>query len=231
MACIESYVSSESDSAGQKPCLEFYETTELCGQFGNWVGPNIPCLVSFCRSAGFARVSLESVLGNRAHVTCFRNWETGPGAGPEPYIVCIENSVSRDHAFSTSADDYLSIWFKSVYSSLGADDVFPEIGGYAVRPVLVQSVSADGWQAIVKLPPGIQAGWQEVRMRLRDSAYSNLLRIGVDVSDQDRAERSKPIGKWNITDRNCFGRRHLGKKPGSAQARCEHLALGARNAW
>jgi len=35
--------------------MEFYEGTELAGQFDNWVAPNIPCLLAFCRTAGFRK--------------------------------------------------------------------------------------------------------------------------------------------------------------------------------
>jgi len=220
MACIESYVSGELEP-DQKPCLEFYETTELCGQFDNWVGPNAACLLAFCRSAGFAKVSLESVVDYRAHVTCLRKWETGPGGGPEPYIVCVENSVSHDHVFSASADDYVSIWFKAAQTSLTAADVFPEIGGYAVRPAMVHDVGVDGWHAILKLPLGLDPGWQEVRMRIRDSGYSNLLRIGVDVSDQDRAERSRPNCEGPlrieiVTDGRTWERNQVRLRPGAS---------------
>jgi len=31
---------------GCESLLEFYETTELCGQFDNWVGPNTACLLA-----------------------------------------------------------------------------------------------------------------------------------------------------------------------------------------
>ena len=69
LVCVESFVTDDGSDPNAKPSMEFYETTELCGQFDNWVGPNVACLLSFCRTAGFARVALESVLDNRAHVT------------------------------------------------------------------------------------------------------------------------------------------------------------------
>lgn len=51
-AFIESYVTGETGT----PAMEFYETGELQGQFDNWFGPNLPCLLAMCRTAGFARV-------------------------------------------------------------------------------------------------------------------------------------------------------------------------------
>lgn len=192
LACIESFVLDNGDEPGQKPCMEFYETTELCGQFDNWVGPNTACLMSFCRTAGFARVSLESVIDNRAHLTCYRQWDTSPNTADQPRIVSVENAVSRDLGFSAAKDDYVAIWFKAGQAELSENEVYPEIGPYGARPALLQNVGGDGWQAIVKLPPGLDAGWTPVKLRVRQSAFSNTVRIGVDVKEEDRSERMQP---------------------------------------
>jgi len=63
MACIESYVIDDGQDLAARPVLEFYEGVELRGQFDNWVGPNVPCLLATARTAGFVEVKLESVLG------------------------------------------------------------------------------------------------------------------------------------------------------------------------
>jgi tRNA (mo5U34)-methyltransferase len=183
LAFIESYVSDDGTNLAAPPVMEFYETTELRGQFDNWVGPNTSCLLAFCRTAGFARVQFESVLDHRAHVSCFRKWG-GPPARPEgsaPYVTCVENSVSRDHSFSVRADDYVAIWFKTDETDLTCDEIFPEIGGYGTRPVHVHATGGDGWHANCKLPPGLDPGWYETRLRVRDSGWSNAVRIPVDV--------------------------------------------------
>ena len=185
LVCVESYVTDDGRDPTLKPAMEFYETTELCGQFDNWVGPNTPCLTAFCRAAGFVRVKLESVLDNRAHVTCWRRWADPAGTGTAPYIVSVENSVSLDRSFSALRDDYVSLWFKAPGRALDPDSVFIEIGGYAVRPVQVFASGGDGWHAIAKLPPGIETGWREVRVRVPESAWSNAVRIGVDAEGAD----------------------------------------------
>ena len=182
MAFVESFVTDDGKDLAAPPAMEFYETTELRGQFDNWVGPNSPCLLAFCRTAGFARVRLESVLDHRAHVSCFRHWETGSGTEAAPYITCVENSVSRDHRFSSLADDYVSLWFKTGQERLTCDEVFPEIGGYGSRPVIVHPTGGDGWHANCKLPTRLDPGWYETRLRVRNSASSNAVRIGVDVA-------------------------------------------------
>jgi tRNA (mo5U34)-methyltransferase len=190
LVCVESFVTDDGSDPALKPAMEFYETTELCGQFDNWVGPNTACLTAMCRAAGFVRVKLESVLDNRAHVTCYRKWGRGAGSGPAPYIVCVENSVSRDHDFSARRDDYLSVWFKTAESALTEDDVFVEVADYAARPVTAHATGGDGWLVIVKLPAGLTPGWREVRLRVRESAWSNTVRIGMDVTGEDRRRRT-----------------------------------------
>jgi tRNA (mo5U34)-methyltransferase len=190
LVCVESFVTDDGRDPNLKPVLEFYETTELCGQFDNWVGPNTACLTAMCRAAGFVRVELVSVLDDRAHVVCRRRWDTPEGSGPAPYIVSVENGVSLDRNFSASRDDYVSVWFKAAGAALGPDDVFAEIGPYAARPVQVFSSGGDGWHAIFKLPSGIAAGWSDLRLRVPGSAFSNSVRLGVDVSEEARRELS-----------------------------------------
>ena len=191
LALIESFVTDDGSQPNAVPAMEFYETTEFLGQFDNWVGPNTSCLLAMCRTAGFASVELRSVIANRAHVFCRRKWPAAIGASPAPSLICVENSVSRDHQFSAAADDYVSFWIRSGQRGLDPDAVFPEIGGYGVRPSEVHPSSAEGWLASCKLPPGLDPGWHEARVRVHDSAFSNSVRIAVDLSVE---ERRRPRG-------------------------------------
>ncbi|HEY2012913.1 MAG TPA: methyltransferase domain-containing protein [Bryobacteraceae bacterium] len=193
MAFIESFVTDDGSDLSVPPLMEFYETTELRGQFDNWVGPNTSCLLAFCRTAGFATAQLESVLNHRAHVSCSRKWPSRPAIEDAPYITCVENSVSRDHAFSSLADDYVSFWFKSPHLNLTCDDVFPQIGDYGSRPVIVHPTGGDGWHANCKLPTRLDPGWYEARIRVRDSAASNTVRIGVDLPIGQAGVPSEPL--------------------------------------
>ena len=198
LACLESYVTDNGDDLGAPPALEFYEGTELRGQFDNWMGPNTPCLLAMARAAGFAVVKLEGVFDQRAHVTCHRKWQDEPGSAPPPTLHGVENTVSRDHDFSTqSSDDYVSVWFKSQRSDLCADNVRVEIGPYAARPVQVVQTSANGWTAVCKLPPGLAPGWHEIRVRTPGSQFSNTARIPVDLSLVER--RSREFGPVSPT--------------------------------
>jgi tRNA (mo5U34)-methyltransferase len=179
MACIESFI---SEALSEIPLMEFYETTELCGQFDNWVGPNRACLLAMCRAAGFARVNWESAIEDRAHLTCFRAWpELAESSGEAPVIVAVQNSETRTRSFSVRRDDYLSIWFRSGAPALTIDDVFPMVGPFGVRPVQIYSTGQNGWHIGCKLPLGLSPGMHAVKVRVRESAWSNLAPIPVDV--------------------------------------------------
>ncbi len=187
MVCIESFVTDDGSDLSAKPVMEFYETTELCGQFDNWVGPNVTCLLAMCRSAGFARVHLQSVLDHRAHVTCYRRWpEPSNPTEAAPFLTSVENAATRDRAFSSSNDDYVAIWFKSERAGLTTANVFPRIGPYGSHPVFLQNTGGDGWQVNCKLPPGLAPGWHEATLRTSQSPWGNRVRIPVDLSAEHR---------------------------------------------
>jgi tRNA (mo5U34)-methyltransferase len=186
LACLESYVIDNGEDLSAPPVLEFYEGRELRGQFDNWCGPNTSCLLAMARAAGFASLKLESVMDHRAHVTCLRKWRSEPGIDPPPSLICLENSVSKDHSFSTASDDYISLWFRSGEPALTCDKVYVEAGPYAARPVDLTAISADGWLATCKLPPGIKPQWHDIRLRVAHSQFSNAIRIPVDLSPEER---------------------------------------------
>lgn len=180
MVCVESFI---SEALSEIPLMEFYETTELCGQFDNWMGPNRACLLAMCRAAGFARVNWESAIEDRAHLTCFRTWpEVAEPKGEAPAIIAVENSELGTRSFSAQRDDYLSIWFRSSAEALTIGDVFPMIGPFGVRPVQIYSTGQDGWHIGCKLPLGLIPGMHPVRIRVRESPWSNLAPIPVDVA-------------------------------------------------
>jgi tRNA (mo5U34)-methyltransferase len=190
MVCVESFVTDDGADLAAKPVMEFYETTELCGQFDNWVGPNTACLLAMCRSAGFARVQLESVLDHRAHIACYRHWpDIDSPQEPAPYLTSVENATTRDREFSSTNDDYVAIWFKSPRADLTPADVFPRIGPYGSHPVILHRTGGDGWQVNCKLPPGLPPGWHAATLRTTDSPWANPVRIGVDLSAEQRRQR------------------------------------------
>ena len=174
MACVESFV-TDADSRAL-PLMEFYETNELRGQADNWVGPNLSCLLAFCRTAGFARVNFEGALGERAHVTGYRHWPEPDGSDPAPEVLCVANSARQDHTFAESADDYLTFYFTTPLDGLSCDNVCPQIGAYGSRPIDVARCGG-GWQAACKLPPGLATGPHDAKIRTATSPYSFPVRI------------------------------------------------------
>ncbi|MDP9169600.1 MAG: DUF1698 domain-containing protein [Acidobacteriota bacterium] len=209
MACIESFVTDGDLNAPAS--MEFYETMELRGQLDNWVGPNAACLLAFTRTAGFARVKLESVLGERAHVTAYRQWPEPTGGRPAPAILCVENSATHDHAFSADADDYLTFYFSGGWANLNCDNVYPTVGPFGSRPIHVASTGA-GWQATCKLPPGLAPGWHEAALRVENSASSAPVRIGIDVREWPQVPVHPGVRLTRVADGKTFenGRIRLG---------------------
>jgi hypothetical protein len=96
-------------------------------------------------------------------------------------LLCVENAVTLDFDFSLTRDDYLTFVFESSSTGLTAGEIFMEIGPYASRPVWVHDLGLGGWHVNCKLPPGLAPGWHAARVRIRNSAWSNALKIGVDV--------------------------------------------------
>jgi tRNA (mo5U34)-methyltransferase len=183
MALVESFVTDEGP--GGRPVLEFYETDELCGRQDNWVGPTTECLLAFCRTAGFARVEPGRVLEQRAHVVCRRDWGPAPAAPrvSAPEIREAVHVLTHERSFSTARDDYLTVWFDSEEADLDASRVFPEVGGYGIRPIWVGHDSGSKWQVNFKLPPGLDAGRYPVRLRTTDSPFSEPAEIFVDQKE------------------------------------------------
>jgi tRNA (mo5U34)-methyltransferase len=184
LVCVESFVTDE-EPTGTIPTMEFYEGTELAGQFDNWVGPNISCLLAMCRTAGFARVEFHSVVDHRAHMICHRKWPEVARSGAGPDVLVVENSELQDHSFSAHRDDYVTVWCSSSESNLTCDDLQVQVGPYGTRPAAVRAMG-DKWQVNCKLPLGLAPGWHNVSIALRDSEFSNPARIPVDLPKEAR---------------------------------------------
>lgn len=191
VVCVESFVTDDGANPAAKPVIEFYESNELCGQIDNWVAPNVACLLAMCRSAGFARVQLESVVEQRAHVTCYRHWlEVENPQEPAPCLVSVENCATLDREFWSANDNYMAIGFRSTRPNLTRSDVFPRVGPYGTHPTYLHHYGGDSWQVNCKLPPGLAPGWHPVTLRTRNSPWADPLRIGVDLSPMQCGERS-----------------------------------------
>jgi hypothetical protein len=189
LACIESFV-TDGQPFGTVPTLEFYEGTQLAGQFDNWVGPNISCLLAMCRTAGFARVDFKSVVDGRAHVICHRKWAEIARHGKGPDLIVVENSELQNHSFTAHRDDYITVWISSEERDLTCDDIQVQVGPYGARPAAVRTDVGTAWQANCKLPLGLAPGWHDVSVAIRDSEWSNRVRIAVDLPREERVSAS-----------------------------------------
>jgi len=61
---VESHVQIE-EPASEVPTARFYRTKELAGDYTNWWGPNVRCLVDMVEAAGFS-VTYTQTTGDRA---------------------------------------------------------------------------------------------------------------------------------------------------------------------
>lgn len=194
LALIESFV-IPPESRPIPSVMEFYERGELGGQIDNWFGPTPECLVSMCRSAGFAQVELKDVSHQRASVVCKRRWPE-PAALPSenpPQLHAVVNNRTYVATFHPLKDEYLCCFFKSKEQGITADSVFVEVDGFGTH-ALVVSETEGGYQANCLRPPGLEPGRHEVRIRTRRSGPSNAAAFTMlDESGRDAPGSRQPL--------------------------------------
>ncbi len=176
LAAVGSYTSPDSGA----PMMEFFETDELGGQFDNWVAPNPACLQAMCRVAGFPRVDLLDINRHGTSLACYRHFAPGPTDTPAPKLTACVHVTRLGLDFSSQRDDYASIWFLSDAKNLTCDSVQARVADLDARPVFLAR-DGEAWQANFKVPLGLDPGWHEVRVRTSNSAWSDPLRIALDV--------------------------------------------------
>jgi tRNA (mo5U34)-methyltransferase len=185
LVAVESFVLKDRYRPGlgveEYPLMEFYEHEEFGGEFDNWVAPTVPCLLGFCRTAGFVRVRLQNVHEYGAAVSCRRTWEPRPevGAGSLELTGVFHTDTGGINFQARSSDDYVGCRVAAGGAALTVESVEPEVGGLAAAPVFVGPVES-AWQVNFKLPPGLPGGWHPVRLRTPEGE-SNALEIAVDV--------------------------------------------------
>jgi hypothetical protein len=185
-AAVDSFVIQEKHLPGAgletRALMEFYETGEFGGDFTNWSGPSLPCLMAFCRTAGFARVELRNVLEYGACIACYRKWELpAHDAPPGPELVDVLHSVNFGINFQSRYDENISYTFRSPEMTLTRDDIKPEVSGYGAIPIATKSLEAGLWQADFKVPPGLPPGWHEATVRIDRSRPGAARRIALDL--------------------------------------------------
>lgn len=184
-AIVESFVTDGDtwrEHVGEVPSMEFYETDELGNQLDNWIGPSVSCLLALCRAAGFARVELLYAGGFQGGAVCYRKWEpvTDPRQ-PAPELVSVANTRTMGINFATRKEEYISCWFRTPQDNLTREQLRFEVGGFGVPALYIRREPDGKWLGNFRLPPGLRAGWNDVRLRLGDSDFGQTRQIAVDM--------------------------------------------------
>lgn len=180
-ALISSHITDGFYHSSQ-PVMEFYEVDELGGQYDNWWGPNIDCLIRMVRAAGFVRAEILHREETRVLLRASRHWNDRPAeAVPSLEIVDIVNAASLDHVFPhRGRQAFVSIRVAGLPEGARRDDVRVEIGGFGANPVYVGPwigpYPAEQRQINVPVPPGLRPGPVDVRVWHHDRE-SPLARI------------------------------------------------------
>ncbi len=188
LVAVESFVLKNHHASGlnveSQPLMKFFENDEFGGEFDNWVAPTVPCLLSFCLTAGFVRVQLNNDHDYGAAVTCYRTWghiENSMPTKPALELTAVFNTANGGINFSSkSSEEYVTCLVTPAGKGFGADSVWPEVSGYAAGPVFAGLVDGGYRQVNFKLPPGLSSGWNEVRLHTSDGV-SNSAEIAVDI--------------------------------------------------
>ncbi len=204
-AIVESFVTDGDtwqEHRDDIPTVEFYEGYELGGQFDNWVGPSVACLLAMCRTAGFARVELLHTEPYNAIVACYRKWESPPAepACDPPELCSAVNNVGLGVNFSSRKEQYISCWFRSPRPAVSKEDLRLEIDGFGVAAYYAGSAGDSSWTANFRLPPGLTPEWKPVRLRFADSDFGNTQHIAVDMPlrvSRIVCKGARDLATWN----------------------------------
>jgi len=128
-------------------------------------------------------VELLDARGHLASVACHRRWEPVPQGdlAPAPQLVSAVNHADYGINFTARRDQYLTCWFTAAPQELSRHDLRFEAGGFGSPALYLRGEEGGRWVANFRLPPGLEAGWHPVRLRLAGTDYSEELRIAVDV--------------------------------------------------
>ncbi|HTX33477.1 MAG TPA: DUF1698 domain-containing protein [Bryobacteraceae bacterium] len=205
LAIVESFVidgPTWRDHRGEIPTLEFYETTDLNGQFDNWFGPSVGALEGLCRAAGFARVETLAVDRDSALVACYRHWEAEPESPvcDPPELLGLANVNTYGINFNSRRDQYVACWFRApadLDARLSKEQLRMQIGRFGAPAVHLQREGTGAWRATFRIPPGTEAGWNTVRLRFAESRFAPPRRIAIDLPLQVQSLAVKDVADGN----------------------------------
>lgn len=181
VAIVDSFVVLEKGHVSSPiPWMEFYETEELAGQLDNWCGPTLECLFALCRSAGFVRVEKVGLRHEHATLACYRRWAEPPDPAPQPppRLLGVANGLDHGVNFASRGEQFVTCWFESP-EELSREALRPEAGGFGAAALTCRREESV-WKCSFKLPPGLQRGWADVRIRTARSHFSNAISVPVD---------------------------------------------------
>lgn len=186
-AAVESFALTDRFLPGmdveQHSLLRFFEREEFGGQFDNWFAPTPRCLVEMCRTAGFARAELQAVHEFGAAVRCYRRWPDTEAGRPAPQLFTAIHAESFGINFRTGNDDYVQVEGKGG-EAWTLETMQARVDHLGAAPISAMRTPEGHWRANFKLPPGLEPGWHEVRVRTSDSAWSNPARIALDLPER-----------------------------------------------
>jgi tRNA (mo5U34)-methyltransferase len=155
------------------PVMEFYETDELGGQYDNWWGPNLACLVAMARASGFARVEVLRREPARVTIKAFRRWEQlGDQISPSLRIRDVTSAVNFDHRLRlipvSGRHAFLAIWVEGLPADVTRERVRVEVNGYGIHPIFAGQVREPRVKGCAQInapvPPGLDPGVARLRL-------------------------------------------------------------------
>ena len=215
LALIESLVipADAHTTGSHRSYMEFYETTELGGQLDNWFGPTTDCLLSLCRAAGFAQVMFLNEANQRATVMCSRHLPRPPPNPPQPapWLNTVTNNRNFASYFHLQKDEYLVCFFEIDLPSLAKEDVLVEVDGYGTPALLLVQTAPQSWQVNCVKPPDLRPGAHTVKLRTRQSNFSNEVTFVVLEPGEQKVSPLPAKGPEDIEAPDLLGVEHTAR--------------------
>jgi hypothetical protein len=118
-----------------------------------------------------------------AGAACYRKWEPVQLETEQepPELLAVVHARNFGVNFSTRKEEYITCWFRTHRESVAREQLRFEVGGFGVPALFVRHEEDGAWLANFRLPPGLEGGWNAVRLRFPDTGFGRTLRIAVDM--------------------------------------------------
>jgi len=175
-AVIESHIIDEFYVC-ERPLMEFYEGSELAGQYDNWWGPSCDCLTRMIRASGFVRSEQLRRSPARVTVRAWRDWEPAAlEATPSLQISETFNPSTWEPAVPVSGRRaFLGMYAKGLPEDSTKETVRIHLGPFGVIPIFVGESEFPGYKQInAALPPGFEPGTQRLWIEDRERCSNEV---------------------------------------------------------